>query len=188
MDGAASASRCTPPVGPPVGSSLDAGFAPSAWVSAAEFAALRAHPALAGAVAEFAASLIDAYEGNTLLNTLLCDRGRVLVGFCVLYLEVLPLPGTHEVGATLSAIQALCRQNQICSPGRAASDGRARPERDVDNRALGRRRDPPRRGRTSARALPRRPLALAGRVVPRDQRDRPAAVAARRSARPRFRL
>ena len=103
------------------GSGLQAGFAPSVWVSAADFAAIRAHPALTGAVAEFARSLIDIYEGNALLNTLLCDRGRVLIGFFLLYFEVLPSPGTNELGATLSAVQALCRRIQLCSPGRTAS-------------------------------------------------------------------
>ena len=103
------------------GSGLQAGFAPSAWISAPDFAAVRAHPALVGAVAEFARSLIDIYEGNALLNTLLCDRGRVLVGFFLLYLEVLPLPGTSVPGATLSTVQALCRRTQLCSPGRTAS-------------------------------------------------------------------
>ena len=103
------------------GSGLQAGFAPSAWVSAPDFAAVRAHPALMGAVAEFARSLIDTYEGNALLNTVLCDRGRVLVGFFLLYLEVLPLPGTSVPGATLSTVQALCRLTRLCSPGRTAS-------------------------------------------------------------------
>lgn len=98
-----------------------AGFTPSPWVSAAEFAALRGHRELPGAVAAFATSLIDLYEGNTLLNALLCDRGRVLVGFFVLYLDVLPLPGTAARGATLGAVQALCRQTRLCSAGRAAS-------------------------------------------------------------------
>ena len=103
------------------GSGLQVGFAPSAWVSAPDFAAVRAHPALVGAVAEFARSLIDIYEGNALLNILLCDRGRVLIGFFLLYLDVLPLPGTSVFGATLSTVQALCRRTQLCSPGRTAS-------------------------------------------------------------------
>ncbi len=103
------------------GSGPHAGFAPSAWISAPDFAAVRAHPALVGAVAEFARSLIDIYEGDAPLNILLCDRGRVLVGFFLLYLEVLPLPGTSVPGATLSTVQALCRRTQLCSPGRTAS-------------------------------------------------------------------
>ena len=102
-------------------SGRSAGFAPSAWISAEEFAALRRHPALPDAVAGFAASLIGAYEGNALLNMLLCDRGRVLVGLFLLYLDVLPCPSTGERGATLSSVQSLCRQTGICSPGRTAS-------------------------------------------------------------------
>lgn len=98
-----------------------AGFAPSRWISAAEFAALRARPAMPKAAARFAASLIEAYSGNALLNMLLSDRGRVVVGLFVLYLDVLPLPGTHERGATLSAVQELCRRTGLCSAGRAAS-------------------------------------------------------------------
>ncbi|HYZ63950.1 MAG TPA: hypothetical protein VE650_16000, partial [Acetobacteraceae bacterium] len=96
-------------------------FAPSAWVSQAEFDELRAHPALPGAVASFAASTIDAYSGNALLNMLLSDRGRVLIGLFVLYLDALPLPGSHTRGATLHAVQELCRRTDLCSPGRAAS-------------------------------------------------------------------
>ena len=117
MDSAPLASRFAVRDGP----GLHAGFSPSAWISAAEFAAVRAHPRLAGAVAAFAQALIDIYEGNALLNALLCDRGRVMVGFFLLYLEVLPAPGTDAPGATLGAIQDLCRRTRLCSPGRTAS-------------------------------------------------------------------
>ena len=103
------------------GPGLQAGFSPSAWISAADFAVVRAHPRLAGAVAEFAQALIDIYEGNALLNALLCDRGRVMVGFFLLYLEVLPVPGANAPGATLGALQELCRRTRLCSPGRTAS-------------------------------------------------------------------
>ena len=103
------------------GSGLQSGFATSVWVSALDFAAVRAHLALSGAVAKFAGSLIDIDEGNALLNTLLCDRGRVLVGFLLLYLEVLSLPGTSVPGTTLSTVQARRRRTQLCSPGRTAS-------------------------------------------------------------------
>ena len=113
------------------GSGLQAGFVPSAWISAAEFDVLRAHPALPRAVAGFAASLIDTYQGNALLNALLCDRGRVVLGLFVLYLDVLPFPGNDELsrdvpggerlGATLGTVQSICRQTGLCSAGRGAS-------------------------------------------------------------------
>ena len=96
-------------------------FVPSAWVSTAHFAATRAHPELSRSVASFAASMIDIYSGHALLNKVLCDRGRILVGLFVLYLDVLPLPGTQECGASLSAVQTLCSRTGVCSRGRAAS-------------------------------------------------------------------
>lgn len=98
-----------------------AGFRPSRWVSAAEFARLRVHPKLPGAVAAFTAALIETYQGNILLNAVLCDRGRVMIGLFVLYLDVLPLPGTGARGATLGAVQALCLRTGVCSAGRANS-------------------------------------------------------------------
>ena len=97
------------------------GFAPSRWVSEAEFIALRSHPAFPRAVANFSAWLLETYTHNAVLNLLLTDRGRVLLGFYVLYLDVLPLPGTQDRGATLSAVQSLCRSTELCSRGRAAS-------------------------------------------------------------------
>ena len=97
------------------------GFVTSPWIPAAQFAQLRERPGMPSAVASLAGSLIALYEGNTLLNTLLCDRGRVLIGLFVLYLDVLPLEEHGRPGATLSAVQTLCRQSGICSAGRATS-------------------------------------------------------------------
>ncbi len=96
-------------------------FAPSPWISEAEFAQLRSRPGLSAAIANFATDLIEHYKGDALLNKLVCDRGRILITLFVLYLEVLPLPGTQTTGATLSSVQALCRRTGICSPGRAAA-------------------------------------------------------------------
>ena len=105
--------------------SIKAGFVPSAWISDDRFAALRNHPAFPNAAAGFAAALIDTYRGNALLNALLCDRGRVMLGLFVLYLEVLPFPGEERgdeaLGATLGRVQALCRQTGLCSTGRVPS-------------------------------------------------------------------
>jgi hypothetical protein len=114
------ASTATKPLVPPSTYGV-ARFAPSAWVSEAEFQRLRAHPAFPGTVATFASSLIDTYSGSALLNLLMADRGRLLIGLFVLYLDVLPLPGSDRRGATLHAVQELCRRTGLCSPGRAAS-------------------------------------------------------------------
>src|SRR4051794_35455310 len=83
---------------------------PERWDPAAELALLRLQPGLRLAVATFAAALISAYRGDRLLNAVLGDRGRVLIGLMVLYLEAHPLSGTTARGATLSTVQALCRQ------------------------------------------------------------------------------
>ena len=100
---------------------LEMGVVPSPWISAAEFVHLRADPRLPAAVGAFATSLIELYEGNALMNALFGDRGRVVIGFFVLYLDTHPLPGRNECGATLSAVQTLCRATGLCSAGRAAS-------------------------------------------------------------------
>jgi hypothetical protein len=86
-----------------------------------ELASLRRHPLLAEAVGAFVSSLVESYRGNALLNALLGDRGRVLIGLFVLYLDVHPFPGTSERGATLTAVQRLCWDARVCSAGRAAS-------------------------------------------------------------------
>ena len=96
-------------------------FASPCAVTAAEVAALRGDERLAEAVRACASALIARYEGNLLLNTVLGDRGRVLVGLFVLYLDAHPFPGANERGATLSTVQRLCRQARLCSAGRAAS-------------------------------------------------------------------
>src|SRR4051812_46531349 len=89
--------------------------APGPWDPAHDFAVLQTRPELRLAVAAFAESLISAYRGNRLLNAVLGDRGRVLIGLMVLYLEAHPVPGASARGATLSAVQALCRKTGMCS-------------------------------------------------------------------------
>lgn len=96
-------------------------FASSAWVSWTDFMAVCTHPAMQRAVTEHAAWLIENYSGNVLLNMLLCDRGRLIVGLFVAYLGVLPSPGTTTSGVTLTAVQKLCQQTRLCSAGRAAA-------------------------------------------------------------------
>src|SRR3954447_18863500 len=114
--------------------------APKPWDPARDFARLQARPELRLPGARVAGALLSAYRGNRLLNAALGDRGRVLIGLMVLYLEAHPLPGTSARGATLSAVQALCRETGMCSAGRAASvlaamrfGGYVRPERNPND-------------------------------------------------------
>ncbi len=92
---------------------------PEAWLTSVAVDALSAHPALPDAVAGLLQSLIDNYASNRLLNQVLSDRGRVMVGLYVCFLALHPRPG--DEGVTQSAVQALCRQTGLCSPGRVAA-------------------------------------------------------------------
>lgn len=80
-------------------------------------AALQAHPRFAEAVGRVATGLTAYYAGNPLLNRLLSDRGRVVLGLFILYLDALP----PEAGGGLTAARlvALCVQTRLCSRGRA---------------------------------------------------------------------
>lgn len=77
------------------------------------------HPQLPAAVSRLIEVLIRTYDGNRLLNQLLCDRGRVVFGYVVCYLAVSPTSGS--AGVTLGAVQAICRLTGLCSAGRAAA-------------------------------------------------------------------
>jgi hypothetical protein len=81
--------------------------------------ALRAHPAFAQTARNVATGLVEHYKGNRLLNTIVNDRGRVLVGYFALYLHFFGLPGERSPGLTVSRMKKLCSDLGICSPGRA---------------------------------------------------------------------
>jgi hypothetical protein len=93
----------------------------SSGISFATMEQLRQTPAFPGTVRGLLARLIAMYDANRLLNRLLCDRGRAVVGLFALYLHYLPPPGEAEAGLTLSRLQGLCRLTGVCSSGRAAA-------------------------------------------------------------------
>ena len=80
-------------------------------------AALAAHPAFRPAVARLVSEISALYSGNRLLNRLLSDRGRNMLGLLVLYLDALP-PAVGG-GLTAARIVALCTATGLCSRGRA---------------------------------------------------------------------
>ncbi|MBV9782546.1 MAG: hypothetical protein JO264_01875 [Acidisphaera sp.] len=90
------------------------------WLSEATVAALCSHPQFAASVCGLVEKLTAGYAGNRLLNQVLSDRGRALLGLLVCYLDAQSssLPGA---GATLGSVQAICRVTKLCSPGRAAA-------------------------------------------------------------------
>ena len=94
---------------------------PASWISESEIEAMLAHPALPSCLSSLIDGLIALHTGDPLLNRLLGDRGRQILGLFVSYLDVVPLPGHDAAGATLGGLQALCRHTGLCSPGRAAA-------------------------------------------------------------------
>ena len=53
------------------------------------------------------------------VNTIVNDRGRMLVGYFSIYLHFFGLPGEHAPGLTVSRMKKLCSERGICSGGRA---------------------------------------------------------------------
>jgi hypothetical protein len=82
-------------------------------------AALRAHRDFAQAMRASAAGLVAMYEGSHLLNWLMDDRARVVFGYFALYLHVTRDPEDSASGLTPTQMKALCRDFDLCSPGRA---------------------------------------------------------------------
>lgn len=80
-------------------------------------AALAAHPAFRPAVARLVGEISALYSGNRLLNRLLSDRGRNMLGLLVLYLDA--VPPAEGGGLTAARIVALCTATGVCSRGRA---------------------------------------------------------------------
>jgi CRP-like cAMP-binding protein len=81
--------------------------------------AVRAHPAFPQAAQQLARGFVDLYQGNRLLNTIVNDRGRMLVGYFAIYLHFFGPPGDPTPGLTVSRMKKVCSDLGICSPGRA---------------------------------------------------------------------
>lgn len=62
--------------------------------------------------------LIDLYQGNRLLNTLVNDRGRMIIGTLALYLHYGYRADDPRSGLTVGRLKAICAEQQICSAGR----------------------------------------------------------------------
>ena len=96
-------------------------FAAHHDISAAEdmarIALIRAHPRFAEAMAKTAKGLVDAYDGNRLLNRILNDRERSVFALMALYLHA--NPDSAGRGLTAGRIIELCRETGLCSRGRA---------------------------------------------------------------------
>jgi DNA-binding MarR family transcriptional regulator len=87
--------------------------------SAESIAMLRADARFADAARAFVTGVAELYEGNRLLNTLVNDRGRFVMGFAALYMHYHGDPRDPGAALTASRIKEFCVEQNICSPGRA---------------------------------------------------------------------
>jgi hypothetical protein len=87
--------------------------------SPAAIAVLQAHPRFPEAMRAIAVGTVSLYGGNRLLNAVLTDRGRYLMGVFALHLHFSSRPGDPRSALTVSRMRSLCAEHKICSPGRA---------------------------------------------------------------------
>jgi DNA-binding MarR family transcriptional regulator len=87
--------------------------------SAEAIAMLRAHPQFTTAARLVANGFLSLYQGNRLLNTVVNDRGRMLMGYFALYLHYFNDPADPLSGLTVSRMKQLCLEQNVCSAGRA---------------------------------------------------------------------
>ena len=79
---------------------------------------LRRHPRFGEASLHAAAGITRQYEGNWVLNRLLGDRGRTIMGLAILDLHY---NRADEGGLTATALKHHCTELGICSPGRVTA-------------------------------------------------------------------
>src|SRR5258708_6883032 len=96
-------------------------FAPGGPMSVAAMAELRADPGLPEAIRRFASGLIAIYSGNRLLNALINDRGRSVIGYFALYLHESGVPDGRGRGFGVGQLKAICAANNMASPGRTGA-------------------------------------------------------------------
>lgn len=82
-------------------------------------AALRSHPRFADAVRRAAKRLVDQHEGNRLLNLIVNDRGRMMVG--ILALDLHFHRDSDGAGLTPGRLRRVCTDTRTCSPARASA-------------------------------------------------------------------
>lgn len=82
-------------------------------------ALLLSHPEFPTGVRQTAGRLVELHQGNRLLNMIVNDRGRFLVG--VIALELHFRRDEDGIGLTPSRLKAVCVEQKICSATRASA-------------------------------------------------------------------
>lgn len=101
---------------PEAGSGRGVADAELAVVSSGAISALRAEPGFDEAARLCAVNVVGLYRDSGLLNLVINDQGRVVIGWFAIYLHL-----SGGEGLTLSRIVDLCKRHRVCSPGRAAA-------------------------------------------------------------------
>ena len=79
---------------------------------------IRQNPDFQAAFRTAMADVVRLYEGNRLLNTVVNDRGRFVVGHMSLYQHFFGTADDPVPGLMVSRMKKLCVDQSICSPGR----------------------------------------------------------------------
>jgi hypothetical protein len=96
-------------------------FEPGGPLSAAAVAELRDDPRLPQAIRTLTSGILALYRGNRFLNTLINDRGRMIIGYLALYLHEGAAPDGRGSGFGIGQLKALCAAAGIASPGRTGA-------------------------------------------------------------------
>jgi hypothetical protein len=104
----------SPPAAPPLSQ-------PGGPISADTVARLCAHPGFPEAMRTLMAGNVKLHRGNRILNYIVSDRGRLLIGLLAFYLHASWRPEVPGSGLTAHRLKALCVEQDICSPGRAGA-------------------------------------------------------------------
>lgn len=90
-------------------------------VSGTDASILAAHPRFGEAMRTFAAGMIALHRRNRVMSWFLKDRPLAVIGHAVIYLDTRRHDGDPQSGLTPGRFRAFCRDNDLCSPGRAGA-------------------------------------------------------------------
>jgi hypothetical protein len=88
---------------------------------ARQIAALAAHPDMPAALRALCAGAVDLFERSRLLNIIVSDRARLVMGWLAVYLDAGYQPGNPLSGLTVNRYKMQCAATGLCSQGRAAA-------------------------------------------------------------------
>ncbi|MCW5688181.1 MAG: hypothetical protein KIT76_06515 [Pseudolabrys sp.] len=91
------------------------------FASAEAMDALQRDPRFVQAIRATATGLASMYHGRHLLNWLMDDRGRLLLGYLAIYLHSTRDRSDPASGLTPTRMKALCTEFDVCSPGRTGA-------------------------------------------------------------------